>query len=105
MKPILEGLQGLVVAAGAAPIVLFGAVTSASAIECHARAEIVQLLTDAFQEKQTGFGMTTGGGELAELFVSKAGTWTLIVSTPRGDSCVVAAGENWERTFFLDPEA
>lgn len=41
-------------------------------------------------------GLTQAGG-MIELFTTPAGeTWTLIVTSPRGLSCLVASGQNWQ---------
>jgi hypothetical protein len=31
-----------------------------------------------------------------EIFVSDSGTWTVVVTDPKGVSCVLAAGQSWE---------
>jgi hypothetical protein len=31
-----------------------------------------------------------------EVFVSDTGTWTVVVTDPKGVSCVLAAGQSWE---------
>jgi hypothetical protein len=34
--------------------------------------------------------------QVVELFASSSGSWTMVVTTPNGTSCLVAAGENWD---------
>jgi hypothetical protein len=36
-----------------------------------------------------------------EVFVSSAGTWTILATRTDGTSCVVSAGEGWEATNFV----
>ncbi len=35
------------------------------------------------------------GAAMVELFVAKAGTWTVIATDPAGRTCVVARGKDW----------
>lgn len=62
---------------------------------CGKRDEIVSRLENGYQEFNSAMGMSTNGG-LVELFTSKNGTWTLMLTQPDGISCLIAAGENWE---------
>lgn len=38
----------------------------------------------------------TANGYLMETFVSDEGTWTIVIVTPQGHACVLAAGHGWE---------
>jgi len=38
----------------------------------------------------------TQPGQVLELFASSSGSWTMVVTTPNGTSCLIAAGENWD---------
>jgi len=40
-------------------------------------------------------GVTSGGGLVEVLTDAKGATWTIIVTTPEGVSCLVADGEGW----------
>ena len=58
-------------------------------------------LTQQYQEVRTAYAPTNAGG-LMELYeASNQGTWTLIITTRHGVSCMVAAGENWRH---LEPK-
>ena len=37
-----------------------------------------------------------GQVNLVEVFASKAGTWTILFTTPQGKTCIIAAGSSWE---------
>ena len=37
-----------------------------------------------------------GGAAVLELYVSEAGTWTVVQTRPNGLSCIMAAGDNWQ---------
>ena len=63
---------------------------------CGARSEVLALLAEQYKEAPVGIGLANGGN-LIELLTSAAGsTWTLIITTPKGATCILAAGEDWE---------
>ena len=83
---------GTVLAAGAAP---------ASAADFCAKHDALQsILYARFGEQQLGAG-TAGQSALVELYVSKKGTFTLVSTDTKGLSCIVGAGDNWEK---LEPK-
>ena len=62
---------------------------------CMAHSDLSELLDDRFAEKPVAHGLSSSG-RLMEIYASGAGgTWTLVVTTPQGKSCVVANGEGW----------
>jgi hypothetical protein len=63
---------------------------------CGERAKFIETLAKNYQESPSAFGIA-GQRNLVELFVSKAGTWTMLVTHPSGMSCIVAAGQSWEQ--------
>jgi len=63
---------------------------------CGERAKFIDTLAKNYQEAPSAFGIA-GQKNLVELFVSKAGTWTMLVTHPSGMSCIVAAGQSWEQ--------
>ena len=63
-------------------------------IPCADRAEVVELLGRQFGEQRHGLGLTLGG-QILEIFVSKDGHWTALLSGADGRSCLIAAGESW----------
>ena len=69
---------------------------SANPAACAVRADIVQKLDETYKEARQAIALTKQGG-LLEIFVSEKGTWSILVSTPGGKSCLVAVGENWQQ--------
>jgi hypothetical protein len=62
---------------------------------CLARGEMARLLDARFAETPAALGVTEAGG-LVELFHAKDGaTWSIILTTPQGRSCLLASGEGW----------
>lgn len=54
------------------------------------------MLEARYGELSAGVGLNSDG-RLTELLTSKDGaTWTLIVTSPNGVSCLVASGESWQ---------
>ncbi len=77
-----------------AVFILFGATASAQ-VPCNQRAKIVTLLEGKYKEVPVAIGVN-GKGHLVEVLSSEHGrTWTIIVTSPDGMSCVVSVGENW----------
>ena len=62
---------------------------------CGSRADFIKALSDKYQETGKAIGIA-GQVNLVEIFASKAGTWTILVTTPQGKSCIIAAGSSWE---------
>lgn len=62
---------------------------------CGDRVAISQQLDTAYGERTTSLGLTADG-LLMEVFSSPGGTWTIIVSYPTGQACVVAHGTDWQ---------
>lgn len=63
---------------------------------CAPRDGIVTELAQHFKEAPEANGITSDGMML-EVFVSETRSWTILVTSPKGISCVAATGENWER--------
>ena len=83
---------GLIAAA-----VLFISVSTAHAEQiCETRDSAVMELEKQFDEKVFGRGLASNGQRMLELFVSRTGSWTVLVSDPKGYSCVMANGDNWQ---------
>ena len=62
---------------------------------CAPRDKALGQLENRYEEKILGRGLTPGGKAMFELFVSKTGSWTMLLSHPNGNSCLVAAGDSW----------
>jgi len=74
------------------------AVTSASALEiqCAKHKQMVGLLSKKYSESPVATG-TVNEDRFMQLFVSAAGSWTILVTKTNGEACIVAAGQNWEK--------
>lgn len=88
MKAILFPLA--VAAALAAP-------ASAQTANCSTREHVIGHLADRFGEARQSIGLAAGN-RIVEMFASPdTGTWTLTMTTPDGRTCIIGAGQAWER--------
>ena len=62
---------------------------------CGDRETFLVKLEESFAERPIAMGLTNKGAVL-EVFASKSGSWTFLVTMPDGVTCVVASGESWE---------
>lgn len=63
---------------------------------CGGHAKFTETLAQKYEEMPSAYGIV-GQRNLVELFVSKTGTWTMLVTRPDGTSCVLATGQSWEQ--------
>jgi len=68
---------------------------------CAKHAEFTKFLESQHQEVVSAIGLA-GQGTLVEIFVSKAGSWTLAATNTEGVTCMVMAGENFEMMEIRD---
>ena len=69
--------------------------THAQFAMCGERAAIIDQLKTKYQEARQAVGLISNNGA-AELYVSEKGTWTMLVTTASGKSCIIAAGHSWD---------
>ncbi len=74
-------------------------VAAAGARVCLPRAELLDALKDRHGEQPVAMGVTNDG-RLVEITESGGGqSWTIVVTAPRGESCVLAASQRWHRVW------
>lgn len=63
---------------------------------CAERSQVVERLAERFGETLQSMGMHSNDGVM-EVYASEAtGTWTILVTSPDGTACLIAAGQMWE---------
>ena len=68
---------------------------SAQAGACRSRDSLAKLLEERHAEKPVAAGLEAGG-RLIELFASADNeSWTMVMTMPAGESCVMAVGKYW----------
>ena len=70
--------------------------TSGQAQEvCIPREDAIRTLAVQHDESVASRGLIQDGRAMIEVFVSKAGTWTVVTTDTQGVSCIVANGDSW----------
>tara|TARA_B100000676_G_scaffold293780_1_gene330945 strand:+ start:4328 stop:4636 length:309 start_codon:yes stop_codon:yes gene_type:complete len=64
--------------------------------QCEQRRTILQYLSNEYSEKPVAMGVAENGGLIEVLSSQKGNTFTIIVTSPEGETCMVAAGEDWQ---------
>lgn len=81
---------------------------ASAAPQCTTHEKMVNLLSKRFSEVPKAVGLV-GKKRVMEVYVSKKGSWTIVVTNSGGQACILAAGQSWEDvpdTFAeLDPAA
>lgn len=92
-------------ALGAALTIASG--TAFAAPQCKEREDVLELLADKYAEAPVAVGVANNGGLVEVLSTGDGNTWSIIITTPAGMSCLVAAGEGWRTVeqLAMDPEA
>ena len=63
---------------------------------CGKRADILRQLGEKYGETRRSMGLSEGQG-VVELYASEeTGSWTILLTTPRGVSCMMAAGQAFQ---------
>jgi hypothetical protein len=88
-------LKSYVAVCSIALAAFLGAAPAEAASLCGKREDFVKALTDKYHETTKAMGIT-GQTSLVEIYASKAGTWTILVTQPSGVTCIIAAGNSWE---------
>ncbi|MFE0017006.1 hypothetical protein ACFWXH_19305 [Mesorhizobium sp. NPDC059054] len=68
-------------------------------VSCGDRDVIVARLDQLFQEHRIGYGLV-GQAAVVEIYVSAAGTWTVLMTDVGGQTCIMGAGDSWENTLM-----
>lgn len=68
---------------------------AASSPQCDERGKIIEYMEKKYKETTIAAGVTSGGGLVEVLSTADGGTWTIIITSPQGMSCLMSAGEGW----------
>lgn len=67
---------------------------NALAAKCGKHKDIVAFLGTKFKETRQGMGLINAG-QMMELYISEAGSWTVLITRPDGVTCFGPVGMNW----------
>lgn len=91
---VVAGLLLTLAVAGALAYQSQSASAQQARLACQTRDALLAQLDRQYGEAPVAVGVS--GGALVELLSAEdGGTWTLVVTSPKGISCMVAAGEGW----------
>ena len=68
---------------------------SAQAIPCGERGKIIDRLKKVYSEDPASIGVMSNGS-IIEVYASPDGTFTVLITAPKGKTCLVASGDSWE---------
>jgi len=71
---------------------------------CADRAEFVGKLATGYSEQPVAIGLAHSGA-LVEVFASTERTFSVIVTPPSGDSCLVTGGTDWHMVPVKEPKS
>lgn len=57
---------------------------------------LAKLLTSRFDEHAVASGLPNEGRSYLEIWASEAGTWSVLVVAPKGPTCLIHSGEDFE---------
>ncbi len=72
--------------------------------QCLPHEEAIARLQRDYGETAQGLGLGNRGQSVVELFTSRTGSWTILVTRTNGLSCIAASGENWTLTETEIPQ-
>ncbi len=64
-------------------------------VPCGQRDKFVEWLAADYKEAAIASGVSSQGGLIEVLSTHDGDTWTLIVTSPDGNSCLIASGQGW----------
>jgi len=64
---------------------------------CAPREAVVDRLATTYGESRQSIGLGEQGVMIETFASANTGTWTITVTTPNGQTCLVASGQSWEQ--------
>ncbi len=84
--------------------ILWPTAAVAQRVPCDLHDKVLAHLAKKYSEATVAIGVTNTGGLVEVLTTRDGSTWTIIVTTPQGMSCLVTAGEGWRTPAIEEPE-
>ncbi len=76
-------------------VILLAPAIAQAQMACGTRDTVVEKLGEKYGETRRGVGLA-GPTAIFEIWASEAtGTWTILKTTPNGQTCIMAVGDNW----------
>jgi len=77
-------------------LIAFTAELRAEPRTCAARAKVLQHLSGTYKEAPVAMGLANNGGVIEVMRSPDNATFTIVITMPDGQSCMIAAGQSWE---------
>lgn len=63
---------------------------------CGERAKMAAFLAKRYGEKPRAMGVASSGKSVMEIYTSEKGSWTVLMTTSKGVTCIMSAGHSWD---------
>ena len=83
----------------ASAVVCLSTQAPAAGLACGDRTSLLKALADKYKEAPRALGLASSGKAVFEVYTSKTGTWTILMTTTTGMTCIMAAGHSWEEAL------
>ena len=90
----LKILLGAALAFTALPVI--GSNAEAAGRVCGEREKMTAFLQKRYKEMPRAVGVTSSGKSVMEIYTSEKGSWTVLMTTAKGVTCIMGAGHSWE---------
>jgi len=70
--------------------------TQAQIRKCGERASMIKVLIEKYKEKPRALGLSAKNKIAMEIYASDKGSWTVMMTTTNGMTCIMAAGHSWQ---------
>ncbi len=78
-----------------AALVITTSSTSAQPKMCGKRASMIKVLIEKYKETPRALGLSSAKMAM-EIYASKSGSWTVMMTMTNGTACIMAAGKSWQ---------
>lgn len=95
MKSFVTFMAAFVLLAGLMSVVLMPEAEPATRV-CGERAKMLAFLKVRYGETIRAIGVYTSGKSVMELLSSDKGTWTVLLTSARGRTCIMGAGHSFQ---------
>ncbi len=93
MKPVAKRIMYSMMLFAVAAFLVSSVATAQ--VYCGQRDKVVELLAEKYKETPIATGVSSNGSLIEVLSTHDGDTWTLIVTSSDGNSCLIASGQGW----------
>jgi hypothetical protein len=78
--------------------------TAIAQMLCSDKPKLMERLYETYDEHPVWQGLTSGNGLMEMWGSTDHSTWTLVLTLPNGQACVLSSGSNWDRVEIKKKE-